>query len=301
MSRKNTLVEIWNTYTTNVLNESAPGKQAAKFGKNKGRGPVELNDKRASQMQNATSSGPENAENFNKDIIDPKKKKRKKDELYNSSNFSSENFDKNLEKKAMESINNNMKSVFDKLFEEVMNNDSDDQELGALGIGDDEGDDTDTDEGSDEVTLTLDRATAQKICDMLQSQLGGDEGEDEGDDDTGDLGDDEADSEEDFEYFGYDESEEDEGMDEEEDDMVPEGIDIQELSPEHGRSLMHGKKNKVGNSNVHPSKGKGVGKIKKQHDPEGSELPSSAGHKLTSRQNKVGGTKTSKPGGSFFA
>ena len=79
-----------------------------------------------------------------------------------------------------------MKSVFDKLFEDVMG-DQDVEELDALGIDtDDEVNDV---EETDEVTLTLDRDMAQQLCDLIQAQLGGeeeldDEGDDEGDDEV---------------------------------------------------------------------------------------------------------------------
>jgi hypothetical protein len=82
-------------------------------------------------------------------------------------------------------INRNMsnKSLFEKLFEEVMENDAQ-----ALGIGGDEeggmgggeeggmgGDEA----GSEDVTISMDRETAQKLHDLLASVLGGDEVADE--------------------------------------------------------------------------------------------------------------------------
>lgn len=82
-------------------------------------------------------------------------------------------------------INRNMsnKSLFEKLFEEVMDNDAQ-----ALGIGGDEeggmgggeeggfgGDEA----GSEDVTISMDRETAQKLHDLLASVLGGDEVADE--------------------------------------------------------------------------------------------------------------------------
>jgi hypothetical protein len=75
------------------------------------------------------------------------------------------------------------KSLFEKLFEEVMDNDAQ-----ALGIGGDEeggmgggeeggfgGDEA----GSEDVTISMDRETAQKLHDLLASVLGGDEVADE--------------------------------------------------------------------------------------------------------------------------
>jgi len=97
-------------------------------------------------------------------------------------------------------LNTNMKhtSTFDRLFKQINENfdnfgNEDAEDLDALGLGDAESDDEMGgdfgDEGEDDsVTLTLDRATAQTLMDMLQGVLGG---EGEGDDlDFGDEGDD---------------------------------------------------------------------------------------------------------------
>ncbi len=111
------------------------------------------------------------------------------------------------------------KSLFEKLFEEVMQDDAEALGLpsgeGSEGAGDMGGEDFGSEEGGDEVTLTLDRATAQKLHDLLGGILGGEEetedegefgddedmgGEDEGmgDEDMGDeAAEDEADEEED--------------------------------------------------------------------------------------------------------
>ena len=79
-------------------------------------------------------------------------------------------------------INRNMsnKSLFEKLFEEVMENDE-----AALGIdgGDSAGDMSGAEDfggedmGGEEVTLTMDKATAEKLMDLLSAALGGGHGE----------------------------------------------------------------------------------------------------------------------------
>jgi hypothetical protein len=84
------------------------------------------------------------------------------------------------------------KSLFEKLFEEVMQDDAKltgipseegDQDTGETG------DDLGMGEDSDEVTLTLDRETAQKLHDLLGGILGGDEeGEGEGEEGEGEEG-----------------------------------------------------------------------------------------------------------------
>jgi hypothetical protein len=113
------------------------------------------------------------------------------------------------------------KSTFDKLIESVMGNNFDQQEdaqeVDALGLGDapmdDEFGDDEFGDDEDQVTFTLDRATAQKLHDVLMGVLDGgmeDEGDDldfdEGDDFGGDDEMDEDNEEEDD--FSYDEDEE---------------------------------------------------------------------------------------------
>jgi hypothetical protein len=68
------------------------------------------------------------------------------------------------------------KSLFEKLFEEVMQDGTDDAQFGggdAEGMGDLEA--MGGGEGGDEVTLTMDKDTAQKLYDLLGAQLGGGE------------------------------------------------------------------------------------------------------------------------------
>ena len=259
-SRANTLTEIWDTYSTKILSENVPGEKAAKFGTKPGKGATDLNSNKNKKLQNDKSTGPDNVEGL-KEPIDPKKSK-KKDELYNSENFSSQNYDEKVGKKIKESINNNMKSTFDKLFESVMN-EEDQNELEALGI--DAGDEGDVEvEETDEITLTLDRETAQKLHDMLMDQLSD---EDEGEDEGG------------FEAFGAEEAEEDE----EEDEELEEATELTAVPDSAGHSLT-GHKNTVGT--VKASKGKAHGQVKTTVDGKGKPLADGKG-KLTSKQNKV--------------
>jgi len=78
-------------------------------------------------------SGPENADGFKKNIVDPVTNKGKEN------HFEPEKFSNNIEKKVKENINNfmNNKSIFDKLYEEVMGGTEDAEALDAqeLGIG----------------------------------------------------------------------------------------------------------------------------------------------------------------------
>ncbi len=253
MSRANTLTEIWNTYNKNVLSESVPGTKAEKFGTKPGKGPVTPNNKSNKKFQNEDSSGPANADGY-KEPIDPKT--AKEDNAYEPNKYSSEDFnkkDKKLRKKVKESINNYMKSTFDKLFESVMS-DEEAQELEALGV---ETDDATETEGGD-VTITLDRDMAKQLCDLLQAAMG------EEDDDA------EA---EDMEHEDYEEMEEHEDAehadDEEDEEVAAEAVDAEDL----GHSLVNQKSGSptpvTGGSNVVKStvsskakKGKGGKNVK---------------------------------------
>jgi hypothetical protein len=139
-------------------------------------------------------------------ISDQEKKKLKKQIDLLSGTEDEENITES-KKISKQRLNTNMKhrSTFDRLFAQINENfdnfgNEDAEDLDALGLGDAESDDEMGgdfgDEGEDDsVTLTLDRATAQTLMDMLQGVLGGEEGGDEfgdeGDDmDFGDEGDD---------------------------------------------------------------------------------------------------------------
>lgn len=84
-------------------------------------------------------------------------------------------------------INTSMsvKSLFDKLYEEVM----DDEDVLGIDGEDDAGEFEDFGADGDEVTVTLPRDIAEQLCDALMGQL--DEGEDEDDMDDTEEGDDE--------------------------------------------------------------------------------------------------------------
>ena len=102
-----------------------------------------------------------------------------------------EESEKNTEKKVEENINNltkdkvmtEDKSIFDKLFEQVMG-EADDEEL-ELGI-DLDGAEDETPAGDDEgsVTITLDKELAAKLHEILMDVLGDEEGEEEPSDET---------------------------------------------------------------------------------------------------------------------
>lgn len=187
-----------------------------------------------------------------------------------------ENIVKESKKIARERLNTFMmkKSTFDKLFESVMGNE--DAENAALGLNDAPTDDEFGDEDmgdedmGDEVTFTLDRATAQKLHDVLMNVLGGEEDfGDEGDEldfgDEGEEGDDEMDEEGDM----YDDEEE---YDFEEDEEA--------FPTDHvGNDGTIGAKNSKDGSHKLQSKNNKVG---------GRPQPKNQGTKVTGTTDKVG-------------
>lgn len=175
--------------------------------------------------------GPDSTDGYVKDLIDKKNKKIKDDNLYDIDNLSqdetSEETDKETKSKklttesqkiARRSINKFMrkKSLFDRLYENVMTPGApapdmggemdQEQELDALGI-EDEGLEDDMGGEGDEVTFTLDRATAQKLHDVLMSVLEGGE-EDLGDEGDFAMGDEDADDDFGGDDFGDEDEEE---------------------------------------------------------------------------------------------
>lgn len=268
MARSNTLMEIWNTYSNNILSENVPGEKASKFGTKPGKAPVEANNVKKG-FKDEKTSGPENAEGV-EEVIDPKKNK-KEDELYNSSDYSSQNFNKKIEKKVKESINNYMKSTFDKLFENVMGDDS--QELEALGIDTEVEADADTGVGeTDEVTVTLGASHIEALKEIL-AQIEPEEGDDEGDDEG------EDESEEGFNFYSEDEEEEDE-----DEETVDEATEMTAVPDTAGQGLTQPGHNKVGN--VKAKSKKASDSTKKYVDAEPKPLADGKG-KLTSKANKV--------------
>ena len=283
MTRANTLTEIWNTYNDNIISEGKTGRPieggTKDMGMKPGPGAVDLNSDKSKEIQN--SKGPRTTEPVYEidglnEPIDPKHSKIG-DELYNSADYSSEKYDENdkkIEKKVKESINNYMKSTFDKLFENVMgeemHSDQETQELDALGV------ETEVDETSDgDVTVTLDRDMAKQLCDLLQAAMG-----DEDDDDDAEA--------EDGEY-GHGEMEEMEETDEtEEEDELEEAIE----ADDHGHALVNAKEtgltstgnNKVGT--VKPKGGKASDSTKKYVEAEPKPLADGKG-KLQGKNNKV--------------
>lgn len=186
-----------------------------------------------------------------------------------------------MKKTVKEGINTgmSMKNLFDRLYEEVM--EDDEAVLGIGGdsdFGDDMGDDMDEDMG-DEITVSLPRDVAQQLCDALNALLG-DEGEDEGEDDM---------------EFGDD-------MGEDEGSPFPEGVEFQK-APD-GVSKLTGKANKVGNLPTSSGGGSGdyTDKVGEDGDLGHSGVNPKKGHggKADHSNMKVKARRPGAPGSHAF-
>lgn len=185
-------------------------------------------------------SGPAEADNFNTNIIDPKT--TKKDNFFEPKKFS-----QNCEKTETETINNFMnKSIFDKLYEDVMSDRADDIEandLNALGLP---GEEPAAEEGGDQVTITLDKELAQKLHDVLMGVLEAGEAEGEAE------GEGEAESEDEMSV---------DSSDEEAEEALGEATALEQLPDSKGAALQS-KNNKVGDTTSSlVSKGDGEGAV----------------------------------------
>lgn len=178
-------------------------------------------------------------------------------------------------------INRNMsnKSLFEKLFEEVMENDAE-----ALGIGGDEegglgggeeggfgGDEA----GSEDVTISMDRETAQKLHDLLASVLGGDVVADE------EMSGEEGEAEEDGEYgMGDEAAEEEEGEEDAEEKEEEEPI---KESPQSGYVPFNNKGESLQNRS-NQVKGAVAGKVSGAGKPEKTAQTQGTAHYMPFNQ-----------------
>lgn len=247
-----------------------------------------VTDAKADPKVFVKNTGPENAQNFDKNaLIDPEHDKK------GENHFQPKKYSQNLEKTEVKRINNfmNNKSIFDKLYEEVLGGEptvhDDMADAEALDI------DVNKDEEGGEVTFSLPRDVAQQLCDVLGAALGGGE-EDLGGEDLGgeDLG-----GEEDLGGLKKPEEANEEEADEKE-GAHKEATELTELKPSAGESLTK-KDNKVhGTVSNLVSKGHGDGKVTDKVGNDGN-LADSKGKTLTGKNNKVSG-KASNTGAYIF-
>lgn len=227
------------------------------------------------------STGPEAATGFRKDISDPKDLKGK-ETFQGTEKFSSQNFNENNEKIDQKNINNFMsKSIFDKLFEDVMGVDGADTDAkDALDLGVGAEAEAVAEEG--DVTITLSRDLAKKLHDVLMGVLGAEgesevEAEGEAEDAEGHEG----------HVAGNEDAEEKE---EDKKEVAGEATEMTELKPSAGQTLQ-GKNNKVGGTvDSLVAKGGGDGKVTDKVGNDGDK-----GHALVGAGVK-GGASTSPKG-----
>jgi hypothetical protein len=204
---------------------------------------------------------------------------------------------KESRKNANQTLNTSMKkqSAFDRLYTKVLNEnwgieDAED-DIGALGLGDatpdsdltdDFGGEDDMGGEGEEVTITLDKATAQTLIDLLQGAIGGGEGEDE----FGGEGEIDGDEDGGLDFGGEDDTEEDnEEMDFEEDE---ETYGTKTNAPDK-KTAFQGKNNKVGGK-IKPSSKKASSEVTDDVGDDGD-----FGHAITSPK-KVNDGKNNKVG-----
>ena len=231
-------------------------------------------------------SQPDNLEEDEEDVKPKKrvvKKPKKKAEA--------EETIKESRKIAKASINNFMrkKSIFDKLYENVMNpsgasnpmgsdmgSEMDDaNELDALGI---EGEGEGMEETGEDVTFTLDRETAQKLIDVLQAAIGGEE--------EGGFGDEEGDTELEDDMGEGDTEEAEEGFwDEDEEDLGADNL---------SKEINYGKNNKVGNLKTQSGGASSAYTDKVGSDGDHGHALVNAKQPNMGKSNKVGSLKTGK-------
>jgi hypothetical protein len=194
---------------------------------------------------------------------------------------------KESRKIAKASINNFMrkKSIFDKLYENVMGQPEggmpmgsemeETNELDALGI---EGEGEGMEETGEEVTFTLDRDTAQKLIDVLQAAIGGEE--------EGGFGDEEGDTElEDDMEEGEPEEAEEGFWDEDEEDLGADNL---------SKEINYGKNNKVGNLKTQSGSATSAYTDKVGSDGDHGHALVNAKQPNMGKSNKVGSLKTGK-------
>ena len=216
-------------------------------------------------------SGPQNVKGLNK------AKKNKK-------------FSQKSKKIVREDINSFM-SIFDRLYEDVMNNDELDINTGiGMGpegsAGDSDSLDLGSDLGGDEVTITLDKDLAKKLLDVLKDVVGDDDTMSDSDTDLEDLGVDSEDGDDDDDDGDYEDEGNEEGYN------FYETTDIQKLPDTAGHKLTKGMD---AAGNIKKNSGKADARVTDNVGTETGKHPFDHKSELTNpSKNKVGGLKAGK-------
>lgn len=274
MNRTRNLIEMGDFYASTVLNEGAktfPPK-----------GTFEVAGKKIQEPKLKEilpkHSGPDNkgAETMFKTGVKKATKEGEELSVYSDERFTEENPEytaskKNIKKKGKkvnENINNFMtKSIFDKLYETVMNEETPGHDIEAH---DAEALDLPVVEEG-EVTVTLDRETAKKLHEVLAAVLGEEDHSEE-----------EVESEE-----------------EANEDTVDEATELEELSDARGQTLVKvgGKANVVHDETEKEEDGsEGDGKIKDGNEPEPKAIKSKGADAVSGKANVVASRATGLAG-----
>ena len=216
-------------------------------------------------------SGPEAKLGVKKDIVDPKTAK-------DDNHYQPQKFSDNTKKLNQENINNSMKSIFDKLYEDVMGDDKLDVGIQAGPEGEAaDAKDLDLSAGSeDTITVKLDKDVAHKLHDALMSVLGDDAAADD------EVADDEAAGEATDDFAAAE-------MEEIPTEVAGEGVDIKEVPASAGHSLQKkGGVPTVGTKTGHAKGSKASGQVSTEIDAKGTPVADAKGHSLTAKSaNKV--------------
>lgn len=273
MTRVNTLNEIADIYLSGseiIQENETVGKMKAD---------TDLEEEKGASKTVAKDTGPEAAENYDKKVNEAGGAGKKEENNHFSSGDTGKTTNEDINTYTMDK----KKSIFDKLYEDVLGGDDDlDMEMpfgGEMGDSMDDGDEP-GDEPGDEVTLSLPRDLAEQLMSALEGQLGGD-------DDIEDIEDTEDMEEMDEKNHDHD--------DEEDDDMMQEAPEVQHVGDagpggtDMDKGGLKGKNNKVsGSGSAHKtSSGHGDGSVK-TGNPEPTPLGDKH-HALTGKNNKVPG------------
>ena len=239
-------------------------------------------------------SGPVPALEGKVKIVDPKTSKK-------DNHYTPEKFSDNTRKLAKENINNHMKSIFDKLYEDVIGDDKLDLGIQAGPEGEAaDAKDLDLSGGSeDTVTIKLDKDLAQKLHDALMEVLGGGEDEGAGEGEVEDHG---GEEKLEAEEIPSEEAEEkkDDKKEEDKKEVAGEATHLEHLPDSKGKSLeKKGGVPTVGTKTGHAKSSKASGQVSTEIDAKGTPVADSKGLSLTSKSaNKVNAAGY-KPGDFF--
>ena len=271
MTRVNTLKDIEKIYEASVMPETfGEVIQENTLVKNKmPKANKGFEEETKSATEPTKDTGPKAAEGFEEEVVEAGGDGKRDDKnQFSAGKVAKESINISKEEQSMAT-----RSIFDKLYEDVLGGDEEMDGFDSLGAEDELGGEDDLgDEGLDEVTLTLPRDLAEKLHEVLMDQLGGDE-------DIEDIEDIEG-------------AEDDWGAEGGEDDLF-EAPDVEvighALTGDIDKGNLAGKSNKVSGSGPAHSGGGGDGDGKlKGGDPHPTELGDKSGA-VTGKNNKVAG------------